>query len=1142
MALQTTTRTLSVVLGMLGRLAAFTYRVTKQSWPSGKLWPLLILAVLALGRWWAQTAGTLLVVGISLLVAVCVTGYLSRKLTYPTDWAYTITCLTAATTGLVLVSIVGTPPWLNILSVLGWAGLSLPWWLHGQRTEAPAPPPMVPTNPEVVANWNRYIRDTHGTLAGANISPPVTFDHGNEYVVSVVPGKQHLGTFESNMRNISTALAVPLHKLLLEQHPDHENPRLLRLRHVTESPIEHNVYFTEPVIEDGRIVLGPYADGMGTASWRLFTENSMWGGFVLGDIGSGKALAVTTPIPTPTGWTTMGALSAGDEVFDETGSVCRVMGAFNVQIDRPCYEVHFSDGERIIADEDHLWWTEDRAARAVKWRERRGGAALVRRPRLSVDQCAALKTLAATYREVTIKQISEATGISPCSGFLRDHATDVGAVGRVRNLGPYRQNGQTIVRPTPWAFTYPAQELVERLILDGTRLIGDQRHKQTFGRVRTTREIADSLFVPGGVNHAVPVTKPLSLPKADLLIDPYVLGCWLGDGDAKASMITSADEELVANIASAGWRCVKQGRYRYSILPPVNSDPERFVRRPCVGCGMVFTTKYPHQRSCSRRCRPTRGSGTAPPQDCLSCGLPVSSGGGTRHRQCRSGVSLKGQLTQLGVYRNKHIPGHYLRASEEQRREILAGLLDTDGTVSPRGTVQFDSMNRQLANDVHELALTLGYRATMTTKTATLNGRAIGPTWRVSFTTADRVFRLQRKNAALTARAVNHNPELTKHRYITDVRAVCSRPVRCISVDSPSKLFLAGRNMVPTHNTRMLELLAIVARSVGVVVIYIDGQNGASSPILWEHATWRGGPTEATTILRALTQGKDKRQVYNRVNGLTGFTPTTGFPGLLVIADECHEVVTPDTAHQWANLARELRKVGGALVFASQFSGLETFGGSDVLRSCLIAGNAVALRTSSRLSAQLIPGLEVDPALFPKLPGYGYYVDASGKLRTAPFRCEWLPDADDKGRNPDIPVPTVEEWFDQLPEPELDDMTAAAFGEPFLNRHELAAERDAQDRAWLEGREEPTPETAPPAPSVQAVPTFTEPTEDDGTASAIEALFASAEQMTLKDIIDGLSSSGRYPTVFTVRSALNHLIESQRITRAGDTYRRGEAA
>src|ERR687884_2226671 len=77
----------------------------------------------------------------------------------------------------------------------------------------------------------------------------------------------------------------------------------------------------------------------------------------------GKALALDTPIPTPNGWTTMGDLRPGDQVFDEQGRPCTVTFTTGVQYERECYEVVFSDGERIIADADHRWSVLTRSAR-----------------------------------------------------------------------------------------------------------------------------------------------------------------------------------------------------------------------------------------------------------------------------------------------------------------------------------------------------------------------------------------------------------------------------------------------------------------------------------------------------------------------------------------------------------------------------------------------------------------------------------------------------------------------------------------------------------------------------------------------------------------------------------------------------------
>ncbi len=74
----------------------------------------------------------------------------------------------------------------------------------------------------------------------------------------------------------------------------------------------------------------------------------------------GKALALDTPLPTPTGWTTMGEVQVEDELFDAKGRPTRVVAATEVMVGRPCFEVAFSDGSTIVADAEHQWLTETR--------------------------------------------------------------------------------------------------------------------------------------------------------------------------------------------------------------------------------------------------------------------------------------------------------------------------------------------------------------------------------------------------------------------------------------------------------------------------------------------------------------------------------------------------------------------------------------------------------------------------------------------------------------------------------------------------------------------------------------------------------------------------------------------------------------
>jgi deoxycytidine triphosphate deaminase len=78
----------------------------------------------------------------------------------------------------------------------------------------------------------------------------------------------------------------------------------------------------------------------------------------------GKALALDTEIPTPDGWTTMGEIKAGDWVFDPTGSPVRVMGVTGEIQRRPCREVVFSDGTKVVADIYHDWEVRSRYDRS----------------------------------------------------------------------------------------------------------------------------------------------------------------------------------------------------------------------------------------------------------------------------------------------------------------------------------------------------------------------------------------------------------------------------------------------------------------------------------------------------------------------------------------------------------------------------------------------------------------------------------------------------------------------------------------------------------------------------------------------------------------------------------------------------------
>src|SRR5215468_1503639 len=267
--------------------------------------------------------------------------------------------------------------------------------------------------------------------------------------------------------------------------------------------------------------------------------------------------------------------------------------------------------------------------------------------------------------------------------------------------------------------------------------------------VMTTEQIAGTLRCPTAdrrPNHAVCMPRPLDLPGADLPIPPYALGAWLGDGAPASAGFNTVDPEIVMHVEASGLAAVPQGA-------------------PC------------HYR--------------------MAC--PATPHG-----------SVQAVLRTLGVLGNKHLPPSYLRSSEAQRRALLAGMLDTDGTVTSTGSIQLAVTSRELAEGVRELVLSLGYRCSMSTKRVRGRSEASSTCHMVNFTTPDKVFWLDRKHL-LHKERLRHDRQRTRWRYIVDVRSVPSRPVRCIQVDGADRLYLAGRGMIPTHNSTLALDLARAA-------------------------------------------------------------------------------------------------------------------------------------------------------------------------------------------------------------------------------------------------------------------------------------------------------------------------------------------
>lgn len=168
-------------------------------------------------------------------------------------------------------------------------------------------------------------------------------------------------------------------------------------------------------------------------------------------------------------------------------------------------------------------------------------------------------------------------------------------------------------------------------------------------------------------------------------------------------------------------------------------------------------------------------------------------------------VHLRGletrELRLLGVLDNKHIPMKYLLSSVEQRKELLRGLMDTDGYADLRGTCEFCQKDGQLADDVFVLLRSLGYKPTRHKYVARLYGRECGTKVRICFRPdkGERIFDIRRKQSRIDSKTTSDRND-KRHFFIDSVVDSGMHVVNCIEVEGG--IYLAGYELVPTHNSQ----------------------------------------------------------------------------------------------------------------------------------------------------------------------------------------------------------------------------------------------------------------------------------------------------------------------------------------------------
>lgn len=144
-------------------------------------------------------------------------------------------------------------------------------------------------------------------------------------------------------------------------------------------------------------------------------------------------------------------------------------------------------------------------------------------------------------------------------------------------------------------------------------------------------------------------------------VDPYLIGYWLGDGDSKDPRFVSADHEVFDRVQKS--------------IDLMNENSSEILKM-----------------------RQVDKAGTA-----ITVGITGSS------RKEGSNAFLNA-LRELDLISNKHVPELYKINSREVRLSILAGLVDSDGSLA-NNCIDFCFKSKKLADGVVFLARSLGFAA-----------------------------------------------------------------------------------------------------------------------------------------------------------------------------------------------------------------------------------------------------------------------------------------------------------------------------------------------------------------------------------------------------------------------------------------------
>jgi hypothetical protein len=185
----------------------------------------------------------------------------------------------------------------------------------------------------------------------------------------------------------------------------------------------------------------------------------------------------------------------------------------------------------------------------------------------------------------------------------------------------------------------------------------------------------------------------INWPKKEVLLDPYIMGVWLGDGinnGVDFACCPEKDPEIIQ--ALLDWCNMNDCEL-------LHDDMYRFrVRRAGEGWKREAITR-------GASCATCKGCSKKKCHLCDLPAVPVEYNDTITNKN-----TLRDKLDHYGLIRNKHIPQDYLVNDRETRLQLLAGLIDTDGHLGSDGKrISIIQSKHKIGKQIELLAHSLGF-------------------------------------------------------------------------------------------------------------------------------------------------------------------------------------------------------------------------------------------------------------------------------------------------------------------------------------------------------------------------------------------------------------------------------------------------